>query len=40
MVENLRIGSTTKFADLQFADNQKKYADSHISEICGFVVAD
>ncbi len=26
MVENLRIGSPTKIADLQFADNQKKFA--------------
>jgi hypothetical protein len=45
MVENLRIcnlqtGSPTKFADLQFADQSKKFADLHISEICGFVIAD
>jgi hypothetical protein len=40
MVENLRIGSPTKFADLNLHINQKKFADSHISEICGFVIAD
>jgi hypothetical protein len=44
MKENLRIcnlwtGSPTKLADLQFADQSKKFADSHISEICGFVIA-
>jgi hypothetical protein len=41
MGENLRIcnlqtGSPTKYADLQLLINQKKFADSHISEICGF----
>ncbi len=33
MVENLQTGSPTKFADL-------KFADSHISEICGIAIAD
>jgi hypothetical protein len=45
MVENLwicnmRIGSPTKFADFNLRINQKKFADWHISEICGFVIAD
>jgi hypothetical protein len=45
MVENLRIcnlliGSPTKFADLNLRINQKKFADSLISEIGGFVIAD
>jgi hypothetical protein len=45
MVKNLRVfnlqtGSPTKFADLHFADQSKKLADSHISEICGFANAD
>jgi hypothetical protein len=33
IVENLQTGSPTKFADL-------KFGDSHISEICGIVIAD
>jgi hypothetical protein len=45
MVKNLRVfnlqtGSPTEFADLHFADQSKKLADSHISEICGFANAD
>ncbi len=37
---NLRTGSPTNLQNCNLQINEKKFADSHFSEICGFVIAD